>query len=229
MRFRSGRRWCCPPVVLRNRTCLERPSCSPAMAGAAGRGRDGGGGGAVAGRRARAAVACRSATAADAGLRQVVPAVTRAAGPRRPPVSGDRTSPPRKGNLAPAWASPYRGRRTRGRSRRGSETMSFLHLRRDPANVTSGPAPPLPSCTRTVQAAPHAATPGNAPVYAAGTARRAVNPCPRLVAGSHGQPPGAAALAARLSRAVHGSSAGHARAEQCDRDEDGECGDGLDD
>ena len=49
--------------------------------------------------------------------------------------------------------------------------MSFLHLRQDPANVTAGPAPQPPSCTRTGQAAPRAVTAGNAPVYAAGTAR----------------------------------------------------------
>jgi hypothetical protein len=41
---------------------------------------------------AGAAVARRSATGAGAGLRHVVPAVTEAAGPRRPPSSGDRES-----------------------------------------------------------------------------------------------------------------------------------------
>lgn len=49
--------------------------------------------------------------------------------------------------------------------------MSFLRLRQDPANVTAGPAPQPPSRTRAEQAAPHAVTTGNAPVYAAGTAR----------------------------------------------------------
>jgi hypothetical protein len=49
--------------------------------------------------------------------------------------------------------------------------MSFLRLRQDPANVTAGPVPQPPSCTRTEQAAPQAVTAGNAPVYAVGTAR----------------------------------------------------------
>ncbi len=49
--------------------------------------------------------------------------------------------------------------------------MSFLRLHRDPANVTAGPVPQPPPCTRTEQAAPHAVTAGNAPVYAVGTTR----------------------------------------------------------
>jgi hypothetical protein len=49
--------------------------------------------------------------------------------------------------------------------------MSFLHRSQDPANVTAGPIPQPPPRTRTGQAAPHAVTAGNAPVYAVGTAR----------------------------------------------------------
>lgn len=78
-------------MVLRNRTCLEGPSCSLGWPGRlAGVAEEGRGCGGWPRRWPVLPWLARSAAAAGAWLWRVVPPVTRAAGPRQPPVSGDR-------------------------------------------------------------------------------------------------------------------------------------------